>query len=241
MKYLLLSCSLFLLIGCQSTKGTEKSTKDIFSEGYYQDLEKNISRLHQLSLGTFVAHEDAVNTSQEVWNVSGGKDSVILYSIPLGDINKDGYWILNYEFMTSLPNTPIYTSIKQIKQIDRDSFAVWYYDCPNDLTLKKLLNADYIAETLDLDKLTAQNKKVTFVRQDAAHFIGKSVVYEDKEAGCLRQNQYTLSPKSYDVSVLFFDKTTKEPLKDKERRPNLMIRRKISTKTLSKIANQNAS
>lgn len=236
MKWFFFICSLLSLIACQTTQKTtlKSSPAEKFDADYYVGLEKNIRRLHALSLGTFVAHTDPTNQSNQVWNVTG-KDSVILYSRPIGDIGKNGYWILSYEFMTSLPNTPIYTSIKKIEQIERDSFRVLYYEYPNELTLSQVLDDTYLEENIILDQLQPRDKKTLFVRQTAAHFIGKSAIYVDKEAGCLRQNIYELTPKHYDVSFSFFDIETKRPL-DKKKRPNLMIRRNISQKTLKKMA-----
>jgi len=206
----------------------------LLEEQYYIDLKKNILRLHQLSLGTFVAHAATKKELEEVWNVTGG-DSVILYSVPLGDPLKDGYWILNYEFMTSLPNDPIYTSIKQYKQVDRDSFRVLYYRSPIELTLKSILKDGYLEKAIDLNKLKSRDKKVYYLRQSSAHFRGKSVVYEDKDCNCLRQNVYDITPKAYAVSSDFFDLKTKKKL-DKSNRPNLMLRRLISKKELDKLA-----
>jgi hypothetical protein len=233
MKWFLFFASLTLVVSCQtSEKATIKNSK--LEADYYVSLEKNIRRLYALSLGTFVAHVEPLINGNEVWKVSG-KDSVILYSRPLGEVDKDGYWILSYEFMTSLPNTPIYSSIKQIEQIERDSFRILYYECPKDLTLSEVLDDKYIKNSIVLAKLKLKDKQTIFVRESASHFVGKSDRYEDKEAGCLRQNIYELTHEHYDVSFSFFDKNNGR-LINKKKRPNFMVRRNISTKALAKIA-----
>lgn len=241
MKWLFFTSTLLFIVACQSTQKTSSkpNPEQKFDKEYYIGLEKNIRRLNALSLGTFVAHTDSTDQTNAVWNVTG-KDSVILYSRPLGTVSKDGYWILSYEFMTSLPNTPIYTSIKKIEQIERDSFRILYYEYPKELTLAQVLDDTYLDENVILDQLQIRDKQTLFVRQTAAHFIGKSAIYEDKEAGCLRQNTYELTPKQYDVSFSFFDKNTNQLL-DKKKRPNLMLRRNISQKALKKIAEAKGS
>jgi len=199
-------------------------------QSYYENFGNNIARLHQLMLGTFVAY----SLSEERWKVSE-EDSVVLYSIPIGDITKQGYWIFSYEFMTSLPNNPIYTSIKQVRQIDRDTMEIFYYEVPSKFRLVDILKNNDLIKNIDVKKLVKTNKKTIYVRQSPTHFVGNSDLYEDKELKCLRQNSYDVSPSIYKVSTSFFSTKDKSPLK-KENRPNLMLRRLMPDKLLLQIA-----
>lgn len=243
-KIFLYFCSALLLWACTNTKSTVKSfdsvAPSILEEDYYKALPNNISRLHQLMLGTFVAHHNNQDSSQlKAWQVTGA-DSVVLYSVPIGEIAKHGYWIFSYEFMTSLPNDPIYTSIKQLKQTDRDSFVVLYYKVPQKYTLLDIVkNADF-GKDLVLDSLKTTDKKTIYVRESSVHYIGKSDMYEDKDCHCLRQNEYDISTQFYKVETVFYNLKDGEKL-DKKNRPNLMVRRDMGNKLLLEIAEKEYS
>lgn len=243
MKFILNLLLLGMLVSCGSViSSTIKIKKKevpptVFEYQYYQDLQKNIVRLHQLMQGTFVAHARLdQNMELRPWKVSE-VDSVVLYTVPLGDIDKYGYWLYSYEFMTSLPDKPIYTSIKQIKQVSRDSLVVLYYQHKKDLkiTLNDVLDANVLNEKIHLDRLVLQNKQVFYSKKTAANFVGYSAIYEDTVLKCLRQNTYDLSPSAFRVETLFYDRRTKEVL-NRKNRPNLMVRRVMEEKLLSRIA-----
>lgn len=209
----------------------------VFEEAYYQDLEKNIVRLHHLMQGTFTVHTQSA--TRTTWSVSDG-DSVILCNVALGEPAKQGYWILSYEFMTSLPDQPIYTSIKQLVQLDRDTVDVYYYESAHPLTLTLVDVLDYqrLVDRIDFDQLIKRDKRVRYVRQTSAHFIGQSLVYLDPDRDCLRQNSYDISPTFYQVNTNFYDKENSRKRLPIKQRPNLLVRRAIEARTLQKIANK---
>lgn len=226
------------LASCATPSGTAKqktqAPSTVFEHEYYQDLGKNINRLHHLMQGTFVAHHNTEGTRLTSWTVAEG-DSVVLYITSLGDIEKHGYWTYSYEFMTSLPNEPIYVSIKQLRQVDRDTLEVLYYKPPIKLTLNEVLNQKLLNEKIHLDKVERTDKKVVYVRQSASNFIGKSIVYQDNDFKCLRQNTYNINPNFYKVKTRYFDKDLKERF-DIQKRPNLLVRRSMTPKLLNTIA-----
>lgn len=239
MRYLtlLMGISCFYSCATSSTSKTDTPTDNtVFEVAYYQNLQKNIVRLHHLLQGTFTAH--AGNQDEEIksWTVSGG-DSVVLYSVPLGDVNKDGYWIYSYEFMTSLPDAPLYTSIKRLEQIARDTVDIYYYKTPKhiEVQLADLLNLNRLNAKINLDSLVKREKRVRYIRQSCSHFIGKSQKYEDPDRGCMRVNTYDVSPNFYEVTSDFYDKETDRVLKIKKR-PNLLVRRSIELKLLTELA-----
>jgi hypothetical protein len=243
-KYIGMILSFTLVLSCGSTKNTKKTTKTtdgptVFEDQYYQDLEKNILRLHNLMQGTFIAHSGSKGEDLKSWAVSGG-DSVVLFVTPLGEVAKSGYWTYSYEFMTSLPNDPIYTSIKQIKQISRDSFNVFYYEVPQKMKLKDVLDKKRLNEKIKIDELVEVDKSTLYVKNTVANFLGNSVIYEDKQCRCMRQNSYDLKPNFYMVHTDYYDKDTNEKL-DKEKRPNVLVRRDMSLDLLKKIASKDDS
>lgn len=234
---LLMAISCFYSCATSSTSKANLPTDNtVFEVAYYQNLQKNIVRLHHLLQGTFTAY--AGNQDEEIksWTVSGG-DSVVLYSVPLGDINKDGYWIYSYEFMTSLPDAPLYTSIKRLEQIARDTVDVYYYKTQQqiDVQLADLLDLSRLNAKINVDSLVKQEKRVRYVRKSCSHFVGKSKKYEDPDRGCMRINTYDVSPNFYAVTTDFYDKETNRLLKVKKR-PNLLVRRSIELKLLTELA-----
>lgn len=235
---LLLSLAFLLLISCGAApKSSNKKTEaapSVFDDQYYQDLGKNIVRLHHLMQGTFTAYSEEAAEKLKSWNVTGG-DSVVLVSVPLGEIAKHGYWLYSYEFMTSLPNDPIYTTVKEIRMISRDSFEILHYKTSEKVTLKEVLDSKILNSKISIDKLQVTDKKTLFVRQTNSSFMGSSILYEDEQCNCLRQNIYDLTPYHYNVEAKFYNKKTKEELQ-KEKRPNVLIRRVMTDKILMQIA-----
>lgn len=242
MKMILIVLFFSVLVSCGSVPKSNTGKKNIeenptvFEAGYYQNLGKNIKRLHHLMQGTFIAHKEGSAKTLESWTVSEG-DSVILYSVPLGEVGKQGYWIYSYEFMTSLPDEPIYSTIKQIKQPSRDTLEVLYYKTktPIKVGLSDVIDPKILNEKIRINELVLMDKKVVYVKKTAAQFLGYSRTYEDKQFDCLRQNKYDLSPNFYKVEAVFFDKENEKELPLKNR-PSILVRRAIDFKVLYKIA-----
>lgn len=230
MRYYVLFLILYGLSSCSNSKKTTTTGPTPFEPAYYANIDGNINRLHQLFQGAFVAYDE----DQNQWEVSDG-DSVILYTQAIGEVSKNGHWIYNYDFMTSLPNEPIYTSIKKIEQIDRDSFAIIYYQSDQSYTLEEMrAEQPFMGKKFNFDLMTKRDKKVIFVKKSAHVFVGHSNIYEDKQLNCLRQNIYEITPKYYKVSAKFFDKETKEPI-EKKSHPNFLLKRNISEDTFNAI------
>ena len=227
--------------GCKSTNnGTKSPTVTQLTpldENFYTTFSGNQARLHQLMLGTFVAYDSKEGEALESWTVSE-TDSVILYSFQIGDITKQGYWVYSYEFMTSLPNNPIYTTIKEIVQKDRDTFEVHYYETPAKYTLLDILEKK-VLDDIDFKKLVKTPKMTTFHRVTNTHFRGYSEVYEDKNCQCYRQNSYDASPSMYKVDASFFNLADKSP-KEVKNWPNVMLRRLMDQAFLLAIAKKGA-
>lgn len=230
----LIICTVY---GCNSAKNTVKTSATPqltpLDEDFYATFNGNQARLHQLMLGTFVAYDNKKGEALESWTVSE-TDSVILYSFQIGDITKQGYWIYSYEFMTSLPNNPIYTTIKEIVQKDRDTFEIHYYETPTKYTLLDILEKK-VLDDIDFKKLVKTPKITTFHRINNTSFLGYSEIYEDKNCKCYRQNSYDASPAIYKVDARFFRLADRSPL-DIKNRPNTMVRRLMDRTVLLAIA-----
>lgn len=225
-----------VLMSCSTQKNAKKDIGPTsLEDAYYNALNGNQARLHQLMLGTFVAHAGKDGENLESWTVTD-TDSVVLYSFAIGNVSKEGYWIYSYEFMTSLPNNPIYTAIKQIVQKDRDTFEVHYYTPPNSTKIRLIdILKKNALEDLDIKTLVKTPKITTYYRVNNTNFIGYSEVYEDKDCKCFRRNNYDISPTLYKVDAEFFSLKDKKPIQRKNR-PNVMVRRLIDKRVLLKIA-----
>lgn len=237
MKFLIPSLFGFvLLLSCTPNKSTESLIEyQTLKKEYYEDLAKNINRLHHLMQGTFVSYSRDTTGNLQYWNVTDG-DSVVLYSKAIGDVTKQGYWIYSYEFMTSLPNDPIYTSVKKIDQIDRDTFVISYYKSPKAYKLTEILDENFSLD-LDFDDFIKTGKKVHYTRQSNTHFLGNSIVYEDPQCHCLRKNIYDITPTNYEVNTDFYSKKDSSFI-NRKKRPNFLVRRPISQRELVQIANK---
>lgn len=193
-----------------------------------------IKQLHELMQGTFVLHSKGVDDKLHSLNVTG-TDSIVLYTTFLGDTAKGEYWLYSYEFMTSLPNNPTYTSIKRIQQIDADTYLVSYYVPPRKFNLQEVLIDNYLSREINIGLLQLRDKKVRYVYKEPNTFVGKSIVYEDKDCHCLRENIYDISPKYYQVNATFYSQKGNVKI-DRKQRPNLLVRREISKNILLDIA-----
>jgi len=238
-KYIGIGVLLWMLIGCGSVPKNTTETElevTVFDDVYYQNLQRNIVRLYHLMQGTFVAYAETAEDLHS-WNVTEG-DSVVLYTTTLGDVGKHGYWLYSYEFMTSLPDAPVYTGIKQIRSVSRDTLEILYYKADiKPLKLREVLDAKVLNERIKLHELELVEKKVTYIRNHAANFVGKSILYEDNDCLCLRQNVYDIAPASYKISTEYYDMRQKQKL-HRKKRPNFMVRRAMSAELLQEIADK---
>lgn len=226
MKYCFFLVCFISLLGCH-----RNTSYTVFDNQYYINLKQDASRLHHLMQGSFVVYSEEADHHLKKFNVTG-QDSVVLYSIPFA--NADGYWVYSYEFMTSMPNDPTYVSIKQIQSIHPDTFQVFYYNAEK-FTLKQILQDSFLDKNIDPKSLVPTDKTVFYTRQTSSSFLGKSLVYEDKECRCLRQNNYQIDPNFYNVTADFFTKKDKIKI-DKPQRPNLLVRRDLPLLLLKEIA-----
>jgi len=225
--------SLFALLGaCGGTK-TLVTGPDIHKEETYQGIIKNEARLHAMLVGKFVQY-NKVNKEKKykTWMVNEGKDSVMIYVFPVGEPNKIGYWLYNYQVMTSLPNEPIYQSFTRLDVIDRDSIRGVYYEAPADFdyTVEEILaNPTAIFEKVDLDNLepSKEGEEVTYIRKTPLHFVGYSQYKESTiEQFVYMRDRYSVKPKGVHFSFVYYDENKENP---KSRPPDRLVKLAVIT------------
>lgn len=217
--------SFLLLLSCGGTQNTTKKGKDAFLTGktIYEDetfvgIKNNTARLCAMLSGKYVQYNK--NNSERVykaWMVNGGKDSVMVYALPVGDPNKVGYWMYYYQIMTSLPDEPIYEAFGKMESIDRDTIRVTYYEAPDDFNvpLKDLTtnpNAAFAQVKLESLSLSKYGEIVTYVRKTPLHFEGRSPLMPDPQSkGRYRVDCYNIRPEGHTYQILRYT-SDKEPI-----------------------------
>ena len=218
----------FLLLACGSTQGTKKGkTKTGFLTGdfmtadeTFSGITRNVDRLIAMLSGEFVQYNNNGNNGRKrgvygPWMVNDGKDSVILYSIPVGDPNKIGHWIYHYQIMTSLPDEPIYEAFEKFVEVSRDTIKSVYYEAPDDFnptleSLKKHHRASF--ETIKLDQLEVSvvAEEITYIRENPLFFKGSTPIIENQQvSGFFKSDYYEIKPSGILYRIQRFQKDKK--------------------------------
>lgn len=170
--------SFFGCLNYQSTASQNKTTVDVFSEEYYNSAANNSERLQRLISGLFVFYHDDPNSTDIVkWDVNEKNDSIMGYALPVGEVNKVGYWVYNVQFMTSVPNNPIHTSFVNLVQKSRDSIIAVFYVPQNEVSpaeaFQKGKEAFRDVKFSELEK----SIEITYVKENNTLFKGQSALH----------------------------------------------------------------
>lgn len=217
--FLILALSLCLYACSTGKKLGDKSPHlregvEVCQDEFFMPLKTNISRFHQLNQGKFVHYktvkrmigkedgsEEAVY-SNELWlnRKDENNDSVLLYSFPVGEPSKDGYWVYYYQFMTALPNEPLYEAFINFKEESRDVIKGIFYDSPDtfNVPIADLLenpNAHFSNLDLSLLPLSKTGEGAYYRRESPTHFKGESKIYiNHQNKSSFRKDFYQVIP-----------------------------------------------
>ncbi|MGH1334725.1 MAG: hypothetical protein ACRBFS_01250 [Aureispira sp.] len=149
----------------------------IREENTYESINGNIPRLKFMLAGQFIQYVRDSLGNYGPWLVNEGKDSVLIYQIPVGNPNKDGHWVYNYQYLTSLPNDPVISSFSKMTALNRDSIVLVDYDAPDNFeaSIEDILVApEKVFKEFDFKKLKPSIPlyRVDYVRQTPLHYIG---------------------------------------------------------------------
>ena len=105
---------MLLLFSLSSTALLAQPAEAYLSEEHYKKLDGNLERLFHLRQGVFRQKNKTKSGELKSWYVNSGQDSVMLYTVALGNKYRDGYWLLHYQFMSNLPDMPVYPALEHI-------------------------------------------------------------------------------------------------------------------------------
>lgn len=200
MRTIILFIGLLFLLLYSSCKTNESNAKKTAQEGTnlgtgliegptsranstYQGIKTNIARLHAMFNAKYVQYFDYSAAGEpanfEVWRVNDGQDSMMLYTFPVGDPNKVGYWSYHFQVMTSLIEEPIFTRFEHFEAISRDSIKTTFYNPPEGFnpSLETLLKKKKTAfKDVNLKKLSlAKDAGALYVRNNPLSFTDRTI------------------------------------------------------------------
>ena len=199
------------------------ATEDMCKSSAYENIKGNVPRLKAMLSGKFTVYNtnrDSARQSYSPWLVNEGKDSVVVYTIPVGEANRNGHWLYLYQYMTSLPDEPIYEAFAKLERIDRDSIVAIYYEAPEDF---KYSMADILADPKGLFKefyfddllLSETGEKVWYIRQSPLKYYGISNWIDTEEhprpdlKNGFNRDYYIVAPSNYHFGKEYYTKEKK--------------------------------
>lgn len=205
---------------CKST--TPRTTNEVSLSEEYKKVSGNIARLQAMLTGKFVqqilTEIDSISQREiyTTWKVNDKEDSILLYSIPLDDPNRVGYWIYHYQIMTTLPDEPVYQAFESLVLTSRDTIKSIYYKAPDDftITLSELLKTKGKSfQDVPLSKLEIEEDGGSYVRQDILHFNNKATIVPNPQRKDYKMDMYEIYPEHIFYSTIFYkDPKGKEPI-----------------------------
>ncbi|EJF52394.1 hypothetical protein SapgrDRAFT_0651 [Saprospira grandis DSM 2844] len=185
---------MLLLFSLSSVALLAQPAEAYLSKEHYKKLDGNLERLFHLRQGVFRQKNKTKSGELKSWYVNSGQDSVMLYTVALGNKHRDGYWLLHYQFMSNLPDMPVYTALEHITEINRDSLHGQMYKLPVEVKLSQLLkkpkkNLGKIK--LDLEELEALDEEIFYWKRDYNSFEGHSLPYFQNQAK-REEKKYTI-------------------------------------------------
>lgn len=204
----------FLLLCFSACKNTrvvvDPSIPKLPPHKEYESIVSNVARLQALLTGSFVQQVEQSIQGKRVyrtWKVNDEQDSIILYSIPVGEPNKIGYWIYHYQIMTSLPNEPVYEAFEHLEVIQRDSIKSVYYEAPEsfNIPLATLLKQQRTSfEEIPFSKLVVEEDGGIYVREKILYFTNKTSIVANPQGADYKIDIYNIKPNSIDYKTLFY-------------------------------------
>lgn len=204
---------LFAFAACQAGQElTQKSSDSILEAAYYQKLGSNIRRLQALKSGLFVQYyTKSTDEPMQLWKVDS--DSVMTFTRPIGEPHRDGYWTVQQQFTSALPDEPIVTMLEYIERVSRDTFHVWSYgwaEAPGFLELSSpdfALPEEERVSHFHNDTLPPSH---VFVRRSSTEYEGWTVFLppanlQRKERFAFRRDHHHLEPEWNSLQSLYYD------------------------------------
>lgn len=164
LNFLLLSLCFFIL----SCTTTQKTSSTICSKVPTEEMllkMPSIERLMAMQTGTFLMYDSAAVTVRAY-----GTDSLILFSCPVGEPNKDGYWMYQKMYMSSLPDEPLSVDFLHFSKVTRDSFSVQQFKAGEGYAMAD--RKAVLLEDIDFKELENVDCPITFEKLHQLKFEG---------------------------------------------------------------------
>lgn len=213
--------TILFLCACGTSKNnaTTKTEIDPFSPDYYNSSSNNLERLQRLMSGIFVFYHDIPGQEGTAkWDVNESNDSIMGYALAVGDVNKVGYWLYNVQFMTSVPNKPLYTSFLKLEQLSRDTILATFHKPEVDISpADAFQNKEKAFESVDFKKLQPTTKMI-YVKDNNLLFKGYSELHPAarKKDGNFQLDYYEVGVEKTMFRSIFYEDETMTPASKRE-------------------------
>jgi hypothetical protein len=220
-KPLVILCVVFIYACASVQKGKEKEQSklnsifienDLVQEETYAEIKGSLPRFRALLSGKFVQYvpsKDTASSEYVVWLTADKQDSVIFYQIPVGEPSKIGYWLYNYQHLTSLPDKPLQHNFFKLVEIDRDTILATIYSAPSDFepsVLDVIKDPKAIFDEFNWDSLKTEGATISYVRKTPVKYVGTSNFfdYDDKETKFVAQF-YQITHDKISIELMQYD------------------------------------
>ncbi|BDS09926.1 hypothetical protein [Aureispira anguillae] len=184
--------SFLIFYSCTITKNQrtkQQKSEKIFvygakamEEEAYTEIKGSVARLQAMICGKYIytyISDDAQNEDFSVWRTEDGQDSMIVCQIPIGDYRKIGYWVYHCQYLTSLPNDPVYQAFSKLVALNRDTIKAVYYEVPEGFKLdftQKMVEIKENADKVDWNqlKISPDSTIIYYARQNLIKFKATS-------------------------------------------------------------------
>lgn len=97
---------------------------DFHSEEYYMQFQSSELRAAQLMCGRFSCYNGA---SGNLFGFNDDNDSIVVHTIMVGDVGKDGTWVYKEAWMSNFTEKPLAQLFQKIERISPDSLLLSEY------------------------------------------------------------------------------------------------------------------
>lgn len=224
---------LLILLSCFACNNTTKQAatnnstllidpENMCEASAYEDIKGNVYRLKAMVTGQFTQYSKRLDSTGQnflPWYVNDQQDSVLLYSIPIGEPNRQGHWLCEFQVLTSLPDDPVGVGFVHLIPIGRDTILVKVYQAPEDFdyTLEQVTQHPVsLFRDFKFDKLVPPTAErisapdVYYVRETPIKFIGHSIWMKEEPSGepdtsGFYRQKFMVSPDQYIWGNVVYD------------------------------------
>ncbi|BDS09927.1 hypothetical protein [Aureispira anguillae] len=181
-------------------------------EEQYRNIKGAVPRLRAMMCGKFVhqiltKNEEGV-IKYETWHTKDGEDSMMIYQVPVGDPHKIGYWIYNCQYLTSLPDNPVYQTFSKLEAVNRDTIKAVSYEVPEGFKLD--VTQKTAAFKASLEKIEWKGLKLYnggsvkyYERQTIIKYNGQSIM-KAKELEKHKKIKYVINYSNVEMDRILF-------------------------------------